>query len=70
MVHDFMVNDDRSGPLSALLWILTSAIMDPRNPQLTPGSMREAMERSGFRDIQHFELLPGITQVVMGHQPR
>ena len=70
IIHDFMVHDDRSGPLSASLWILTNAIMDPRNPQLTPGSMREAMERSGFADVQQFELLPGITQVVMAHLPR
>ncbi|MEO6362560.1 MAG: methyltransferase [Caldimonas sp.] len=69
MIHDFMVHDDRSGPLSASLWILTNAIMDPRNPQLTPSSMRGVMERSGFADVQHFELLPGITQVVMGHKP-
>ena len=70
IIHDFMVHDDRSGPLSASLRILTNAIMDPRNPQLTPGSMREAMERSGFADVQQFELLPGITQVVMAHKPR
>ena len=70
MIPDYMVHDERSGPLSASLWILTNPIMDPRNPQLTPGGMREAMERSGFGDVQHFELVPGITQVVIWHKPR
>lgn len=70
MIHDFIIHDERSGRLSASLWILANAIMDPQNPQLTPGGMCEAMGRSGFDDVQHFELLPGITQVVMWHKPR
>jgi ubiquinone/menaquinone biosynthesis C-methylase UbiE len=69
ILHDFMVTDDLAGPLSAALWQLSGAIADPEAPQLTPGMLISAARWVGFVDAQQFELLPGITRVVMAHKP-
>lgn len=69
ILHDFMVTDDLAGPVSAALWLLSNAIAQPEAPQLTPGMLISAARSAGFVDAQEFELLPGITRVVMARKP-
>jgi 2-hydroxy-4-(methylsulfanyl)butanoate S-methyltransferase len=69
ILHDFMVTDDLAGPVSAALWQLSSAIAEPDAPQLTPGMLIPTACSVGFVDAQQFELLPGITRVVMAYKP-
>jgi ubiquinone/menaquinone biosynthesis C-methylase UbiE len=69
VLHDFMVTDDLGGPVSAALWQLSSAIADPEAAQLTPSMLIASARSIGFVDAQEFELLPGITRVVVAHKP-
>jgi SAM-dependent methyltransferase len=68
IVHDFMVTDDHAGPVSAALWLLFNVVSDPDAPQLSPGMVIEAARAAGFGDGEEFELLPGITRVVMARK--
>ena len=69
IVHDFMVDDDRSGPASAALWLLAAVVMDPEAPSLTPGSVATSMTRHGLTDIAVHDVIPGITKAVIGRKP-
>jgi hypothetical protein len=40
-------------------------VSDPNAPQLAPGMLIEAARAAGFVDAEEFELLPGITRVVV-----
>ena len=42
ILHDFMVEDDRTGPASAALWLLAAVLMDPDAPALTPSGSRKS----------------------------
>ena len=68
VLHDFMVADDLSGPTSAALWLLFNVVSDPDAPQLTPGMLIEATLTAGFVQAEEFELLPGITRVVVARK--
>lgn len=68
VLHDFMVADDLAGPLSASLWLLFNVVSDPDAPQLTPGMLIEATLTAGFVQAEEFELLPGITRVVVARK--
>jgi len=69
VVHDFMVEDDRSGPHLAALWQLQHLAFTPNAKSITPSWVSGVMEGSGFTDIHVEELIPGMTKVVWGHKP-
>ena len=58
ILHDFMVIDDRSGPTSAALWLLSDAIGDPQAPQLTPGMLMAAAKSAGFGEPRNSSCCP------------
>ncbi|NRG17634.1 methyltransferase [Rhizobiales bacterium] len=69
IVHDFMVEDDRTGPKLAALWQLQHVAFNPEARSVTSGWVRALMEAAGFRDIEVAEMIPGMTTMVHGVKP-
>ena len=69
IVHDFMVEDDGTGPTSAALWLLTSLLIDPDAELLTPGSLSQQIAKSGFANVQTQEVIPTITRMIAAVKP-
>lgn len=64
MVHDFMVEDDRTGPPMAALWQLQHMAFTPEARSVTPGWLRDTMTDAGFTDIREHEMVPGLTRLI------
>ena len=69
IVHDFMVEDDRSGPHLAALWQLQHLAFTPNAKSITPSLVSSIMEGAGFIDINQKVLIPGMTKVLWGSKP-
>ena len=69
MVHDFMVEDDRSGPPMAALWQLQHMAFTPDARSTTPGWLKERMAEAGFEEIQEAEMIPGLTRLIHARKP-
>lgn len=69
LVHDFMVDDDRSGPKLAALWQLQHTAFNPHARSVTPGWVAGLMDAAGFRDIESEAMIPGMTMLVQGRRP-
>ena len=70
LLHDFMVDDDRTGPTTAALWLLCGLLNDPDAALLTPGVLSELVVTAGFGAIQVHEVIPTITRLVTATKPR
>ena len=70
IVHDFMVENDRSGPPLAALWQLQHLAFTPAAKSITPSWVSGVMEGAGFIDIDVGVLIPGMTKVVWGRKPK
>lgn len=68
VVHDFMVDDDRTGPLSAALWFLPMALRGDAI-SLTPGDLSEAIRAAGFEGVAVQDLIPTITKALTARRP-
>ena len=64
LVHNFMVDDDRTGPPMASLWQLQHMAFMPDVHALTPGWLMGRMEQVGFTDIQNEKTIPGLTRLI------
>lgn len=64
LVHDFMVDDDRSGPRLAALWQLQHTAFNPEALSVTPAFVRSCMDDAGFEDAAVTGLIPGMTRLV------
>ncbi len=64
MVHDFMVEDDRTGPPMAALWQLQHMAFTPDARSVTPGWLKDTMAAAGFTDIREHEMVPGLTRLI------
>lgn len=69
IVHDFMVDDSRTGPKLAALWQLQHVAFNPQAKSITSGWVRALMEAAGFVDITVGEMIPGMTMFVHGRKP-
>ena len=69
LLHDFMVGNDRTGPTSAALWLMTSVSFNPDCSPLTPSWLSKLLAASGFTDIREQDLIPGITKLVSARKP-
>ena len=69
IVHDFMVEDDKTGPRDAALWFLTCMFNCPEAVVLTPDLVRGLVEGAGFENAEARELIPGLTKVVVARKP-
>ena len=68
IVHDFMVEDDRSGPHLAALWQLQHLAFTPSAKSITPSYVSDVMKSAGFTDTNVNVLIPGMTKVVWGYK--
>lgn len=69
MVHDFMVEDDRSGPHLAALWQLQHMAFTPDAHSVTAGWLKTEMEKVGFVDVRDDQTIPGLTHLVHARKP-
>ena len=69
IVHDFMVEDDKTGPRDAALWFLTCMFNSPEAVVLTPELVLGLAEGAGFENAKARELIPGLTKVVVARKP-
>ena len=69
VVHDFMVEDDRSGPHLAALWQLQHLAFTPTAKSITSSWVSSLLTDAGFSEININELIPGMTKVVWGRKP-
>lgn len=69
LVHDFMVEDDRTGPVLAALWQLQHMAFTPDAHSITAGWLKAEMKKVGFVDIQDDQTIPGLTHLVHARKP-
>ncbi|GAC1513722.1 MAG: hypothetical protein NVS1B3_18340 [Candidatus Dormibacteraceae bacterium] len=70
IVHDFMLDEDRSGPREAAMWILASVVGGQDTIAFSAEELIARLERRGFRDARSEVLIPQITKVVTARAPR
>jgi SAM-dependent methyltransferase len=68
LVHDFIVDDDRTGPPLAALWQLQHLAFTPAAKSLTPTWLTGLMEGVGFTRVQTHTLIPGMTRLMHGRK--
>ncbi len=64
VLHDFMVNADGTGPLSAALWMLVM-VTSPEPVALTAEYLEKEVEAAGFSEIESDDLVPTITKILV-----
>lgn len=70
LLHDFMVEDDGSGPLPAALWLLSSVIVDPDSVALTPSWLSRQVAARGFIVERVQDVILGITKLLLARRSR
>ena len=69
IVHDFMVEDDRTGPPMAALWQLQHMAFTPDARSVTPGWLKGKMTEIGFTMPRDEEMVPGMTRLIHARRP-
>jgi len=69
LVHDFIVDDDRTGPPLAALWQLQHLAFTPAAKSMTPTWLEGVMAGVGFVDIASHQLIPGMTKLMHARKP-
>lgn len=54
VIHDFMVEDAKDGPLLGALWALQHVTVNPKGLGLTPQAVAERMKSVGFQEVRVF----------------
>ncbi len=70
VVHDFVVNDDGTGPTLAALWGLAMLVGNRNFISLTPAFLTGLLEQQGFAEFSVQELIPEITSLLLCTRPR
>lgn len=68
-IHDFMVDDDRTGPPLAALWALQHMVFTPNAKSLNPAFVQSTLEAAGWTDVSIVEMIPGMTRLAVGTKP-
>jgi SAM-dependent methyltransferase len=69
LVHDFMVDDDRQGPLLPALWALQHSAFTPGGVSLTPGFVTGALVDAGLEVLDVLPFIPGMTRLALARKP-
>src|SRR6185503_4547993 len=69
MLHDFMLDDDRTGPAVAALWLLNAVTIDPDVASLTPAWLTEQVLAAGFEGVELSHVITGITRLLVARTP-
>ncbi|WP_428925290.1 methyltransferase [Marinibacterium sp. SX1] len=70
LIHDFVVEADRSGPPLAALWQLQHTAFTPEARSLDAGWLTGAMEAGGFGEVGIRTMIPEMTMLAQGVKPR
>jgi SAM-dependent methyltransferase len=66
MVHDFIVDADRSGPKNTALWQLQHTAFTPEARSLDDGWLAGRMRDAGLSEVAVDPLIPGMTKLAWG----
>jgi len=69
MVHDFVVEADRTGPKLAALWQLQHTAFTPEARSLDAGTLAGLLEGAGFEAVEVAPLIPKMTMLATGRRP-
>jgi SAM-dependent methyltransferase len=69
VLHDFMVDDDGTGPPTAALWLVNALLIDPDVARLSPALLEGRLQAHGFGAFEHAEIIPGITRTIIAAKP-
>ncbi|WP_425050585.1 methyltransferase [Psychromarinibacter sp. S121] len=69
LVHDFIVEADRSGPALTALWQLQHTAFTPHAASLDAGSLAAALEQAGFADVSVGPMIPEMTMLATAKKP-
>ena len=69
MVHDFMLDETRSGPSSAALFFLSYLANQPDAVSFTSGELSTMITNAGFVRVTTETMIPEITSLVVAHKP-
>ncbi|WP_118135387.1 methyltransferase [Oceanicella sp. SM1341] len=69
MIHDFVVNADRTGPKLAALWQLQHTAFTPEARSLDDAWLDAALGNAGFAEASVAPMIPGMTMLAQGVRP-
>ena len=69
LVHDFVVREDRSGPVLAALWQLQHTAFTPRARSLDAAWLHRALEQAGFGSVEIGPMIPEMTMLAQAVKP-
>lgn len=69
ILHDFMLDETRSGPSSAALFFLQYLATQPDAISFTAGELASLAKKAGFVGIDHAVMIPEITMMVTARKP-
>jgi ubiquinone/menaquinone biosynthesis C-methylase UbiE len=69
MIHDFIVEAERTGPKLAALWQLQHTAFTPEARSLDDAWLAGALRAAGFEDVTVQPMIPGMTMLAMGRRP-
>lgn len=69
VLHDFMLDDDRSGPVSTAAFFMTYLALRTDPVSFTAEQVRSWAEERGFVDVRSDVMIPEITKIVMAVKP-
>ena len=68
VIHDFVANDDKTGPRDAALWFLTCMFNCPDAVVLTPRLIGGGIRDAGFFEPEIADVIPDLTKVFVTHK--
>ncbi|RAH96977.1 methyltransferase [Acuticoccus sediminis] len=69
LIHDFVVDADRTGPKLAALWQLQHTAFTPEARSLDSGWLAESLTKAGFHEVEVRPMIPEMTMLASGHRP-
>lgn len=69
LVHDFVVEPDRTGPRLAALWQLQHTAFTPEARSLDAGTLVQELRGAGFEDVAVDEMIPQMTKLAVARKP-
>ena len=69
IVHDFMLDETRSGPSSAALFFVSYLANDPDTVSFTVGELEPMLQAAGFTEMSNAVMIPEITMMIQATKP-
>ncbi|WP_323769989.1 methyltransferase [Antarctobacter sp.] len=69
LIHDFVVHEDRTGPVLAALWQLQHTAFTPEARSLDAGWLQDRVAAAGFSGVTVGPMIPEMTMLASGQKP-